>query len=94
MRLAGALEQASEHLVGRGITAVALEELRELPPVTEFVAMPGLGARGTVDGHLISIGKRELFFPGAVTTSDPLAIRCAAWEATARQPCWSEVTMS
>lgn len=81
LRFAGALEQASEHLVGRAITAVALEELGQLPPVTEFLAMPGLGARGTVDGHTISIGKRELLFPGPLTTSDPLAIRCAAWEA-------------
>ena len=56
LRFAGALEQASEHLLAKAITTIAGDELDVLPEVCDFEALPGLGARGLVDGHEVSIG--------------------------------------
>jgi cation-transporting P-type ATPase A/B/Cu+-exporting ATPase len=81
---AGALEQASEHLVARAIAAAAQEALGILPPVEGFAALPGLGARGTVDGHEISVGRAELFVDRMATVPTNLAARCAEWEALGR----------
>jgi len=47
LRLAGAVEDASEHPVGQAI-ARAAARLGTLPPVTAFTALPGAGVRGTV----------------------------------------------
>jgi heavy metal translocating P-type ATPase len=82
LRWAGALEQASEHLVARAIAAAAQQELGALPHVDRFVALPGLGARGSVEGHEISVGRSELFAPTPLPGN--LAARGAAWEALGR----------
>ena len=84
LRWAGALEQASEHLVARAIATAAQEELGSLPPVDGFVARSGVGASGMVDAHEISIGKAELFADHSVTVPANVAARCAAWEAMGR----------
>ena len=60
LRFAGAVEQASEHLVARAIAAEARDELGVLPVVEDFVALPGLGASGLVEGRRITIGRSEL----------------------------------
>ncbi|WP_030436235.1 heavy metal translocating P-type ATPase [Actinoplanes subtropicus] len=54
LRLAGAVEAASEHPLGRAITATAREN-GELPPVTDFHATAGVGVRGRVEGALVEI---------------------------------------
>jgi Cu+-exporting ATPase len=48
LRLAGALEEASEHPIGRAIAAAARAELGELPPVERFAGRAGLGVEGAV----------------------------------------------
>ncbi|GAA0539715.1 heavy metal translocating P-type ATPase [Paractinoplanes ferrugineus] len=55
LRLAGAVEAASEHPLGRAITAAA-RSAGPLPPVTEFRATAGVGVRGRVDGLLVEVG--------------------------------------
>ncbi|WP_225810372.1 heavy metal translocating P-type ATPase [Streptomyces spinosus] len=67
LRLAGALEHASEHPVARAIAAGAetalrpLERGREsagaLPPVEHFENVPGRGVRGRVDGREVAVGR-------------------------------------
>ena len=59
LRLAGALEDASEHPVGRAIAAGARERLAEpvLPGVDGFTATQGLGVQGVVDGHAVVAGR-------------------------------------
>jgi heavy metal translocating P-type ATPase len=84
LRWAGALEQASEHLVARAIAGTARQELGALPPVERFVALPGLGARGTVDGHEVSVGRAELFAGSSAPAPAGWAARCAEWEALGR----------
>ena len=50
LRLAGALESASEHPVGRAVAAAATAELGPLPQVHDFANVDGLGVQGVVDG--------------------------------------------
>lgn len=84
LRQAGAVEQASEHLVARAIFFAAQDELGQLPPVGHFVAKPGLGTRGTVGGHVISVGRPELSNGERSEVPAGLATRCAALEALGR----------
>ncbi len=84
LRVAGALEQASEHLVARAITALALEELGVLPVVDGFEALPGLGARGVVDNRQIVIGRLELLGISQAEVPEALTDRCEEWESSRR----------
>jgi P-type Cu+ transporter len=60
LALAGAVEDASEHTIGRAVAALARTEVGALPPVSDFAALPGLGAQGTVDGHRVVVGRPSL----------------------------------
>ena len=57
LRLAGAVEAASEHPVARAVAGAAEAELGALPPVERFVATPGEGVRGVVDGYEVEVGR-------------------------------------
>jgi P-type Cu+ transporter len=59
--LAGAVEDASEHPIGQAVAREASARFGDLPQVTEFAALPGAGARGTVAGRAIVVGSRQLF---------------------------------
>ncbi len=83
VRVAGALEQGSEHSIAHAITAHARGEVGDLPPVEDFVSLPGLGARGVVDGDLFSIGRAELFGAAAVIP-ERVSARCGEWESAGR----------
>ncbi|MEJ3657450.1 heavy metal translocating P-type ATPase [Actinomycetes bacterium KLBMP 9759] len=56
LRVAAAVERASEHPIARAIVQRAGGEL---PAVTDFAAMPGLGARGRVDGRDVVVGRLD-----------------------------------
>ena len=56
LRLAGALENASEHPIARAIAAGALART-DLPTVEDFVNVEGLGVRGTVEGKAVLVGR-------------------------------------
>src|SRR5262249_1466441 len=57
LRLAGAVESASEHPVARAVTRAARAEVGELPPVESFRNEPGVGVSGVVEGHRVSVGR-------------------------------------
>ncbi|HYB87305.1 MAG TPA: heavy metal translocating P-type ATPase [Streptosporangiaceae bacterium] len=76
LRLAGAVEQASEHPVAAAIVEAAQAELAMLPQSERFLAMPGLGARGTVDGREVIIGRAGLFTHLEMTVPAGLARAC------------------
>jgi P-type Cu+ transporter len=65
LRLAGAVEAASEHPIGRAVAAAAREQIGELPPVTEFRNLPGVGVSGIVDRHEVEVGRLD----GAIAVS-------------------------
>jgi Cu+-exporting ATPase len=57
LRLAGALEDASEHPIAAAISAAARERAGNLPAVESFVATRGLGVSGVIDGHAVVAGR-------------------------------------
>jgi P-type Cu+ transporter len=65
LRLAGAVESASEHPIAQAVAAAARREVGELPPVTGFRNVPGTGVLGTVEGHEVQVGRRD----GTITVS-------------------------
>ncbi|MFF3687700.1 heavy metal translocating P-type ATPase [Streptomyces sp. NPDC002187] len=60
LRLAGALEHASEHPIARAVAACAAEKAGPLPVPEDFVNVPGLGVRGVVEGHTVVVGREQL----------------------------------
>jgi P-type Cu+ transporter len=77
LRLAGAVESASEHPVARAIVTAAEEELDSLPPVSRFRNEPGVGVAGIVEGREVRIGRSgsniEVVWDGAARAT--LAVR-------------------
>jgi Cu+-exporting ATPase len=59
LRLAGAVEDASEHPIARAIAAAARAEVGQLPRVERFRNEPGVGVSGLVDGHEVEVGRRS-----------------------------------
>ncbi|MGW6332828.1 heavy metal translocating P-type ATPase [Nocardia rhamnosiphila] len=59
LRLAGAVEAASEHAVAAAVTQAA-RRAGELPDTEAFAALPGLGARGRVEGREVLVGSPRL----------------------------------
>ena len=84
LRYAGAVEDASEHAVAAAITAAARLEAGPLPPADGFRALPGLGARGTVDGREVIIGRAKLLAEHDMTVEAELAAQCREWEQAGR----------
>jgi Cu+-exporting ATPase len=65
LRLAGAVEAASEHPIAQAVAAAAQREVGELPAVTDFRNVPGVGVSGRVEGHEVAVGRGD----GAITVS-------------------------
>ncbi|MGA4902383.1 heavy metal translocating P-type ATPase [Streptomyces griseoincarnatus] len=82
VRLAGAVEQGSEHPIGRAVAAYARRKDADeaLPDVTDFAAVPGFGVSGRVDGRTVEVGARDGKLPRA------LAKALAAAEEAAHTP--------
>ena len=57
LRLAGALEHASEHPVARAVAAGAEERVGPLPSAEHFENVPGRGVRGRVEGREVAVGR-------------------------------------
>jgi Cu+-exporting ATPase len=59
LRLAGALEDASEHPIARAVASAALAEVGPLPPVEDFESRAGVGVTGLVEGRRVEVGRGE-----------------------------------
>jgi Cu+-exporting ATPase len=59
LRLAGAVESASEHPIARAIATAARAEVGTLPAVERFRNEPGVGVSGVVAGHEVSVGRGD-----------------------------------
>ncbi|MEG8274908.1 heavy metal translocating P-type ATPase [Streptomyces sp. AHA2] len=84
LRLAGALEHASEHPVARAVADAALERLSALPTPEDFTNVPGLGVQGVVDGHAVLVGRERLLAQWAMELPPGLATARAAAEEAGR----------
>ncbi|MFD8548756.1 heavy metal translocating P-type ATPase [Streptomyces sp. NPDC059649] len=84
LRLAGALEHASEHPIARAVAAGAAARVGTLPTPEDFTNVPGLGVRGVVDGHTVLVGRARLLDEWSQGLPDGLAAAKAAAEAEGR----------
>jgi len=84
LRLAGALEAASEHPIARAITAAAEQRLGDLPAVEGFANREGLGVQGVVDGHAVVAGRVRLLADWSQALPVELERSMAAAEAEGR----------
>ncbi|WP_250292924.1 heavy metal translocating P-type ATPase [Streptomyces atroolivaceus] len=72
LRLAGALEHASEHPVARAVAEGAAGTVGELPTPEDFLNVPGLGVQGVVEGHTVLVGREKLLAERAIGLPDEL----------------------
>ncbi|MDH6127806.1 heavy metal translocating P-type ATPase [Kitasatospora sp. GP82] len=84
LRLAGALEHASEHPVAQAIAQAAAEQIGELPTVESFENVPGRGVQGVVEGHAVVAGREVLLADRAQHLPPALATAKSAAEAAGR----------
>lgn len=61
LRAAAAVESGSEHPVARAIVAAAKVARLPVPPVTDFVDVPGHGAGATIKHTPVTVGRAQLF---------------------------------
>jgi P-type Cu+ transporter len=59
LRLAGAVEAASEHPIAEAVAGAARAEVGPLPSVSSFRNEPGVGVSGVVEGHAVAVGRRD-----------------------------------
>ena len=76
LRLAGAVESASEHPVAAAITAAARERLGDLPAPTGFSNHEGRGVSATVEGRRVAVG-RPGWLADEMGAEVPEAVRAA-----------------
>lgn len=84
LRLAGALEHASEHPIAQAIAARAAAD-GPLPTVTDFVNHDGRGVTGVVDGHEVAVGRYSWLATNATPELENVAHTA---EAEGRTPVW------
>jgi P-type Cu+ transporter len=80
LRIAGALEDASEHPIAQAIAAAARGEAGRLPAVEGFANREGLGVEGVVDGHGVQVGRPSLMAEWALSVPDELDVARRAAE--------------
>ncbi|WP_431973730.1 heavy metal translocating P-type ATPase [Micromonospora haikouensis] len=83
LRLAGALEAASEHPIARAVAAGAADA-GPLAPVTGFANVEGLGVTGTVDGRELTVGRPRLLRERGLDVPDEIERAVTAAEAAGR----------
>ena len=80
LRLAGALEEASEHPIAQAIAKGATAEVGQLPAVEGFANVPGKGVQGVVDGTAVLVGRESLLADWSQQLSPAVADAKAAAE--------------
>jgi Cu+-exporting ATPase len=80
LRVAAAVEQASEHPVARAVVTAARSRIGQLPSVQDFASTSGLGVQGLVEGRAVVVGRSRLL----AEWSQPLDAALTAAEEQAR----------
>ncbi|OAN37557.1 heavy metal translocating P-type ATPase [Microbacterium sp. H83] len=78
LRLAAAVEDASEHPIAQAVVRGATERIGELPTATDFRSIRGRGVTGVVDSHAVIAGRPSLLAEWGLHLDSALA---AAFEA-------------
>ncbi|MFE3400266.1 heavy metal translocating P-type ATPase [Streptomyces anulatus] len=84
LRLAGALENASEHPIAQAVATAATDATGPLPTPEDFQNIPGLGVQGIVEGHAVLVGREQLLAEWEIRLPAPLAEAKKAAEAAGR----------
>ncbi|BFP53253.1 heavy metal translocating P-type ATPase [Streptomyces sp. CMC78] len=84
LRLAGALENASEHPIAQAVATAATDATGPLPTPEDFQNVPGLGVQGVVEGHAVLVGREQLLAEWEIRLPTPLAEAKKAAEAAGR----------
>nr|WP_322629888.1 heavy metal translocating P-type ATPase [Halothiobacillus sp.] len=84
LRLAAALESASEHPLGRAILAAAKERDGIIPAVADFRVIPGHGIEGRVENRLIRVGSRRFMTRENIELDEVFIQTAARLEGTGR----------
>jgi Cu+-exporting ATPase len=69
LRLVASVEAMSEHPVARALRTAAEERGLALSPCSDFAAVPGMGARGVVEGKRVEVGAERYMASLGVDTS-------------------------
>ncbi|MDG4825087.1 heavy metal translocating P-type ATPase [Asanoa sp. WMMD1127] len=80
----GGVEHCAEHLVARAVARFARDEVGSLSDVDGFRALPGLGAEGTVAGHVVLVGSPRLLVASDIDLPPDLSEFRSRWEAQGR----------
>ncbi|MDQ6798354.1 MAG: HAD-IC family P-type ATPase, partial [Actinomycetota bacterium] len=86
LRLAGTLEDASEHPIARAIADGARARVGVLPSVDGFASTQGLGVRGVVEGHAVVAGRERFLAEHGLHLGDELRAAKDAAENAGRTP--------
>ncbi|WP_223694911.1 heavy metal translocating P-type ATPase [Leifsonia poae] len=73
LRLAGALEDASEHPIAQAIATGATQEVGALLTPDDFANIEGKGVQGVVDGHAVLVGRESLLAEWSLQLSPGLS---------------------
>ena len=84
LRLAAAVEEASEHPIAQAIVRAATERLGEIPEVTGFQNVQGRGVTGVVGAHAVIAGRPSLLADWSLQLPEELARAFEDAEAQAR----------
>ncbi len=84
LRLAAAVEDASEHPIAHAVVRGAMERFGALPPVTDFRSAHGNGVTGIVAGHALVAGRPSLLAEWGLRLPADLTRAFDAAEAGAR----------
>ncbi|MDQ0984541.1 cation-translocating P-type ATPase [Streptomyces sp. V2I9] len=84
LRLAGALENASEHPIAQAIATAATDTTGPLTTPEDFQNIPGLGVQGTVEGHAVLVGRPRLLSDAAIPLPPALSDALAEAEENGR----------
>ncbi|MFF4830082.1 heavy metal translocating P-type ATPase [Streptomyces sp. NPDC001312] len=84
LRLAGAVEHASEHPIAQAVATGAANRVGTLPVPEDFANIAGLGVQGVVEGHAVLVGREQLLAEWAMSLPDDLRRAKEAAEAAGR----------
>ncbi len=87
LQAAASVESGSEHPIARAIVAAARERGLDLKPNTDFVNLPGNGARASIGGTEVTVGRADLFEQVPEQIAEPVAVGTTVyvgWDGRAR----------
>ncbi len=84
LRVAGAVEHASEHPIARAVATAAEERTGALPAVEDFANLEGRGVRGRVEGRDVLLGRGSLLAAEGVSLGPDLEAAVEAAEGAGR----------